>query len=37
MKNFDFLRQIDAEMTPYDFAKRAASAFFLWPKDQRVA
>ena len=33
LASFTFLRQIDAEMTPYDFAKRAASAFFLWPKE----
>jgi hypothetical protein len=23
---------VDAEMTPHEFAERAASAFFLWPK-----
>jgi hypothetical protein len=33
LASFIFLRQIDAEMTPHDFAKRAASAFFLWPKE----
>jgi len=26
------LRMVDPEMTPYEFAKRVASAFFLWPK-----
>ena len=26
------LRMVDAEITPYEFAKRAASAFFLSPK-----
>jgi hypothetical protein len=30
--SFSILRMVDAEMTPYDFARRAASAFFLWPK-----
>src|SRR6195952_4849845 len=33
LASFAFLRQVDAEMTPHDFAKRAASAFFLWPKE----
>ncbi len=33
LASFAFLRQIDPEMTPHDFAKRAASAFFLWPKE----
>lgn len=33
LASFTFLRQIDAEMTPHDFVKRAASAFFLWPKE----
>jgi hypothetical protein len=33
LASFTFLRQIDAEMTPHDFAKRAASAFFLWPQE----
>ncbi|WP_213769175.1 hypothetical protein [Caballeronia sp. dw_19] len=32
LMSFSILRMVDAEMTPYEFAKRAASAFFLWPK-----
>jgi len=30
--SFAILHMVDPEMTPYEFAKRAASAFFLWPK-----
>jgi hypothetical protein len=33
LASFAFLRQVDAKMTTHDFAKRAASAFFLWPKE----
>ncbi|WGS55189.1 hypothetical protein LFL96_35200 (plasmid) [Paraburkholderia sp. D15] len=29
---FPILRTVDAEMTPLEFARSAASAFFLWPK-----
>jgi len=32
LMSFSILRMVDPEMTPYEFAKRAASAFFLWPK-----
>ncbi len=32
LMSFSILRMVDAEMTPYEFVKRAASAFFLWPK-----
>jgi hypothetical protein len=32
LSEFWILRTVDAEMTPHEFAKRAASAFFLWPK-----
>ncbi|OTP66215.1 hypothetical protein [Caballeronia sordidicola] len=32
LMTFTILRMVDAEITPYEFAKRAASAFFLWPK-----
>jgi hypothetical protein len=32
LMSFLILRMVDPEMTPYEFAKRAASAFFLWPK-----
>jgi len=32
LMSFSILRMVDAESTPYEFAKRAASAFFLWPK-----
>ena len=32
LMSFSILRVVDAELTPYEFAKRAASAFFLWPK-----
>jgi hypothetical protein len=32
LMSFAILRMVDPEMTPYEFAKRAASAFFLWPK-----
>ncbi len=32
LMSFSILRIVDAEITPYEFAKRAASAFFLWPK-----
>jgi hypothetical protein len=32
LMSFSILRTVDAEMTPFDFARRAASAFFLWPK-----
>jgi hypothetical protein len=28
LMSFSILRMVDAEMTPYEFAKRAASAFF---------
>jgi hypothetical protein len=32
LMSFSILRMVDAEMTPYEFVRRAASAFFLWPK-----
>jgi hypothetical protein len=32
LMSFSILRMVDAEITPYEFAKRAASAFFLWPE-----
>lgn len=32
LMSFSILRMVEAAMTPYDFARRAASAFFLWPK-----
>jgi hypothetical protein len=32
LMSFPILRMVDSEMTPYEFAKRVASAFFLWPK-----
>ncbi|SAL45630.1 hypothetical protein AWB64_04819 [Caballeronia sordidicola] len=32
LMSFTILRMVDAEITPYEFAKRAASTFFLWPK-----
>ena len=32
LMSFTILRMVDAEITPYKFAKRVASAFFLWPK-----
>jgi hypothetical protein len=39
LMSFWILRMVDAEMTPLEFAKRVASAFFLWPKallDERI-
>jgi hypothetical protein len=32
LMSFSIVRMVDAEMTPYEFVRRAASAFFLWPK-----
>ncbi|MDB5780992.1 hypothetical protein [Caballeronia mineralivorans] len=32
LMSFSILRMVDPELTPHEFAKRAASAFFLWPK-----
>jgi hypothetical protein len=32
LMSFSIVRMVDAEMTPYEFARRTASAFFLWPK-----
>src|ERR1700712_3619096 len=32
LMSFSVLRMVDAEITPYELAKRAASAFFLSPK-----
>jgi hypothetical protein len=32
LMSFSILLMVDAEMTPIDFARRVASAFFLWPK-----
>jgi hypothetical protein len=31
LMSFSILEMVDAEMTPIDFVRRAASAFFLWP------
>jgi hypothetical protein len=32
LMSFSILRMVDPEITPYEFAKRATRAFFLWPK-----
>jgi hypothetical protein len=31
--SFSILADIDSEMTPHEFIKKAANAFFLWPKE----